>query len=520
MIRGSTVRMRAPDGSAVKVKARSSGFIEDIIEAVLSLVIELAVRILYALWLFRLQVILITGTTYAYLWLHERLVSPYPIVVLALPVLAVLAIRPLRNLFASAWLRARMRRQWNLAVVDVGLADPPARRSMRAWARTGPIVLQVDWRAIILRRRFRRAIIRTPSGMVLRVKIPRSQSIEKLDEHAKLLKTALHAIDVRVMADAHDGAVAWVTVTRKDLFDRAHPFVWPRSAVKPLSLWDPIDLGIDEDGAPVRLSLFGQNILIGGIPEAGKSAALNLFASHAALDPHAKLWLIDAKRVGFSVWSKSAQAMAVKTDEANAVLARLQAQMDERYTRLDATGEDKISRAMGYDLHVLLIDELAFYTVDEENNDLRGEFIRRLGDIVRRGRAAGIITIIATHKSGAEVFPTAIRDLFSYRLAFKCGSPQHSDTILGQGMVTAGYNAAKIPNSKRGVGYLLSETTEATKLRTYLLGREQVKQIAQRGADLRTKPDMTVEVEIEEPSDNAIDPTPIETVDTDRSRTP
>ena len=38
--------------------------------------------------------------------------------------------------------------------------------------------------------------------------------------------------------------------------------------------------------------------------------------------------------------------------------------------------------------------------------------------------------------------PSALRDLFGFRLALRCNTPQASDTILGQGWATAGADAA------------------------------------------------------------------------------
>ena len=43
-----------------------------------------------------------------------------------------------------------------------------------------------------------------------------------------------------------------------------------------LSIWQPVHLGTDETGRPVRVDLAERNLLIGGEPGAGKSVALNL----------------------------------------------------------------------------------------------------------------------------------------------------------------------------------------------------------------------------------------------------
>jgi hypothetical protein len=53
--------------------------------------------------------------------------------------------------------------------------------------------------------------------------------------------------------------------------------------VFPLSMFDPVHLGMDENGEQVHVNLAERNMLLGGEPGAGKSNALNLIVAHAAL---------------------------------------------------------------------------------------------------------------------------------------------------------------------------------------------------------------------------------------------
>ena len=125
--------------------------------------------------------------------------------------------------------------------------------------------------------------------------------------------------------------------------------------------------------------------------------------------------------------------------------------MDERYRELLARGQRKVRRDDGLPLHLVVCDELAFYlTVPEKA--VQQEFAELLRDLVARGRAAGVIVCAATQKPGADVVPSALRDLFGFRLAMRCTTPQASDTILGQGWASAGADASDIPGAQRGVG--------------------------------------------------------------------
>ena len=93
------------------------------------------------------------------------------------------------------------------------------------------------------------------------------------------------------------------------------------------------------------------------------------------------------------------------------------------------------ARGDGLALHLVVCDELAFY-LGAEDRKQRTEFAELLRDLVARGRAAGVIVCAATQKPASDVVPSALRDLFGFRLALRCNTPQASDTILGQGWAT------------------------------------------------------------------------------------
>jgi S-DNA-T family DNA segregation ATPase FtsK/SpoIIIE len=135
-------------------------------------------------------------------------------------------------------------------------------------------------------------------------------------------------------------------------------------------------------------------------------------------------------------------------------------------------------------LHVLVIDELAFYLRGGEKA-LRDQFGELLRDLVSRGRAAGIIVVATTQKPSHEIVPTWIRDLFSFRLAMRCTSSDSSDTILGQGWASQGFSAATIDPSMRGAGYLLAEGGVPTLVMTPYLNDEEIAVIADRAYELR-----------------------------------
>ncbi len=255
--------------------------------------------------------------------------------------------------------------------------------------------------------------------------------------------------------------------------------------VSGLSIFQPVYLGIDEDRCRVEIELIYRNILLGGEPGAGKSAALSLLVATATLDPEVKLWLLDGKLVELACWNPCAShAVGVELDDAIHVLQRLRAEMDDRYRALLASGRRKVARDEGLPLHVVVCDELAHY-LSAPDRKQRAEFAEVMRDLVSRGRAAGIIVLAATQKPSGDVIPTALRDLFGFRWALRCSTPQASDTILGQGWASQGFNAATVDAAHRGVGYLLHEGGQPGRLRAFYLADTDLAVIADRAEQRR-----------------------------------
>ena len=228
----------------------------------------------------------------------------------------------------------------------------------------------------------------------------------------------------------------------------------------PYSIYDPVPFGIDENGHQVAVTMMYRNLLAGGEPGAGKSSLLNTIIAHVSLCADARLWLLDGKLVELGPWAPLAEVF-VGNDIANALhyLHALQSEMDRRYERLGAAGRRKIVDSDGLDAIVCVIDELAFFSVTIGTKDQQEEFKVLVRDLVARGRAAGIIMICATQRPSADIIPTSLRDLFGYRVAFRCTTDSSSDIVLSVGWASEGFSAKDIPpdDNYRGVGLLLAE---------------------------------------------------------------
>jgi hypothetical protein len=417
-----------------------------------------AVELLAGLWRFRLELVIAAVVISAQRVLARSLGD----VLAGLAVVALagsaLLVGPSRRVLLRGLRLAALRRSWERATADAGLSNGPLR---------SPRVL---------------AVVRVPAGDELRVRVRRGQSVADLEARREALAACLRVREVRVRREPADAATARVTLVRRDPFDVGEPLSWPPAAAIERSLWDPVPIGVDERGEHVAIGLVERNVLIGGEPGAGKSVATSTLVATAALDRDARVWLLDGKLVELAVWAPVAERLVGPDGEqAIGVLREVQAVMEDRYRELLARGQRKVRRNDGLPLHLVVCDELAFY-LTLPNRKQRQEFAELLRDLVARGRAAGVIVVAATQKPGADVVPTALRDLFGFRLALRCNTPQASDTILGQGWATAGADASTIPGGQRGVGYLLAEGERPERIKSFYLSDDDVRAIAERAA--------------------------------------
>jgi S-DNA-T family DNA segregation ATPase FtsK/SpoIIIE len=255
--------------------------------------------------------------------------------------------------------------------------------------------------------------------------------------------------------------------------------------VSGLSIFTPIFLGTDENGATVTVNLPYRNMLAAGEPGGGKSVLLNNIVGHVALCTDVALWLFDGKQVELGLWEDVADVF-VGNDvlAANTKLAELQAEMDTRYQLLTAAKRRKITGADGLPFVRCVVDEIAYYSATAGDKKTREEFETRLRDLVARGRAAGIIVIAATQRPSADIIPTSLRDIFGYRCAFRCTTDISSDIILGYGWAKQGYTATAIAPEEQGVG-LLAEGGIPRRFKAAYLSDDDITTLVDRAAWIR-----------------------------------
>jgi len=246
-----------------------------------------------------------------------------------------------------------------------------------------------------------------------------------------------------------------------------------------LSMFDPLFIGIDEFGQPVYLDIVYHNLLTAGEPGSGKSVLLNNVAAYAALAENTRLVLFDGKLVELGPWEDIAdEFVGPDLDHAIATLRRLLDVLTNRYTWLRAQRRRKISREDGMSVIVTIIDEVALFSTVLGSKQQQDELASLLRGLVSLGRACGMPVIAATQRPSWDIIPASLRDLFGYRAAFRCTTPNSSDIILGQGWAETGYSANDISPTTQGVAYLIAEGGIPRRVKTAYLSDAQIYTIA------------------------------------------
>jgi hypothetical protein len=99
-----------------------------------------------------------------------------------------------------------------------------------------------------------------PAGRRLRLRLPPGFSAEVLETASEPLAATIGARDVRVVRDPANASLAHVSILFRDPLAVPAP-PWPAPTG---SLWEPLSLGIDEDGNAVSIALPERNLLLGG----------------------------------------------------------------------------------------------------------------------------------------------------------------------------------------------------------------------------------------------------------------
>jgi S-DNA-T family DNA segregation ATPase FtsK/SpoIIIE len=263
-----------------------------------------------------------------------------------------------------------------------------------------------------------------------------------------------------------------------DVDPHADAIAWPGPSVA--SITESIDLGPFEDAVPCRVLFLRRHALFGGATGAGKSGGLNVLMGNLAACADVVIWAIDLKKgMELGPWAACIDRLATTADEARALLADAVAVLEARAAMLAEHGQRVWEPSPDLPALIIIVDEYA------ELADDAPDAIRNADSIARRGRAVAVNLIAATQRPTQKAMGQgAVRSQMDVRICFRVRERKDIDLILGQGMLTAGWNAHTL-NAPGKFLIAAAEHDTPRRARAYLVTDQAVAETADRFADLR-----------------------------------
>ncbi len=252
----------------------------------------------------------------------------------------------------------------------------------------------------------------------------------------------------------------------------AQPIPWPGAFIR--SITQLIELGLSEDGQPVRINILRRNVLIGGMTGAGKSVILNIIIAALVMCLDVEIWGVDLKGgMELAPWAKRLRRFATTPAEADQLFRDAVTRLNERAKRKAAEGRKTWEPTATDPAIIIIVDEYAELT--DESHDCADS-------IARRGRAVALNLIAATQRPTQEAMGKhAVRSQMDVRICLRVRERRDADLVLGQGSYLAGWH----PHALTQPGaFLVSDPEHTTpqRYRAYLITEEQITQHAARHA--------------------------------------
>ena len=261
-----------------------------------------------------------------------------------------------------------------------------------------------------------------------------------------------------------------------DTDPHADAIPWPGPSVR--SITEPIELGPFEDAAPCRVLFLRRHALFAGTTGSGKSGGLNVLMANLTACQDVIIWAIDLKKgMELGPWQECIDRLATTPVQAAALLRDAVAILQARAEYLAAHGRRTWEPSPEMPA-LVIIDEYA--ELAEQSPDAMDD----TDSIARLGRALAVTLVAATQRPTQKAMGQgAVRSQMDMRICFRVREPRDVDLVLGQGMLTAGWNAHKLNAPGK---FLISapEHDIPRRARAYLVTDDAVADTAARQAQI------------------------------------
>jgi S-DNA-T family DNA segregation ATPase FtsK/SpoIIIE len=302
-------------------------------------------------------------------------------------------------------------------------------------------------------------------GWTGRLALRRGQTARHAADQVGAIESALGVRPggVRVEPDPRRADRGILRVVETD--PHAEPIPWRAPVAASAST--PVEIGVFEDGSPVRVRLAYRNTLVGGVVGSGKSGVLNVLLAALVACADVAAWGIDRKGgMELRPWLSCLGRLATDATDATELLRAAVAVLDARAELLAARGERLWRPTATAPALVILVDEYA---------ELPDEAAGYADSIARRGRAVAVTLLVATQRPTQQAMGHgAVRSQMDTRICLRVRERRDADLILGQGMVAAGWRADALDAPGK---FLISdpEHTSPRPARAYLISDADVR---------------------------------------------
>ncbi|MFR9807080.1 cell division protein FtsK [Pseudonocardia sp. RS010] len=260
--------------------------------------------------------------------------------------------------------------------------------------------------------------------------------------------------------------------------------------------------GTNQRGSKVGITLMENNVLIGSMAGQGKTSAMRVLGCAVALDPTVELRIWELKGSGdLDALAQVAHTYGSGQDDETARgcledLRAIRAEVERRSIEIKklarktpelvpnnkTTRELANRRDLGLHPMVVLLDEVQNLYSHETYGKEAGKLAL---DIIRLGRAFGVILIQATQRPDAESLPRGISANAGIRIALRVMDADANNMILGSGMYASGIRATEFTPKDKGIAWLVGVEDEPIVAKSYNLDATQAKRIGERARKLR-----------------------------------
>jgi DNA segregation ATPase FtsK/SpoIIIE, S-DNA-T family len=378
------------------------------------------------------------------------------------------------------------------------IANAPAKRPLPAIALISTVVLGIPWwfhRRRRARVRVERAIEAWPSiaesvglsgahigsvvvdawgwtaRVILRKGATAAQAIDKLPAIESGL--GIRPGSARALPDENRADRFILRIVEND--PHANPIPWAGSVIE--TIRRPLELGLFEDGRPVRISLLRRNALIGGIVGSGKSGIVNVILAILTACHDVVVWGVDLKGgMELGPWAACLDRLATTPAQTSALFRDAVTELDRRADAL-ATKGSRLWEPTPHDpALVIVVDEYA---------EMPEEAAQYADSLARRGRAVAVNLLAATQRpTQSAMGGKSVRSQMDVRICLRVRERRDVDLILGQGAFNTGWHAHTL--TQPGV-FLISSPEHGApeRARAYLIEDDQITRHAARYAPQR-----------------------------------